>query len=277
MVRFGCKPRLLPILLLGPPGYYIYTESQRLASTYPALPPHLTNTRTFHFLAVPNDQKSQYSAEVCSSHPISGGEGVVEREMGQAFLGFISHETPRSIIRPPHKFTTQPGDTGSLGFAPSQPLLHSTLKVTDPPSTLQPLTMIWQNPPSLIRFFEKVASWGYPFRLMSGGRHTLEVMMDDRSGGGGGEGEGEWVLSFGCAHDYERINPVDGKEDGKVVPEWVGWAHKTWARWLLDGVVKELMKRREFGFEGGRPLEPKAVSVADDHTGGGRKLDERRG
>ncbi|KDQ55187.1 hypothetical protein JAAARDRAFT_103613, partial [Jaapia argillacea MUCL 33604] len=251
------------ILLLGPPGYYIYTESQRLTSTYPALPPHLTTTRTFHFLAVPSEKKSQYvhagyadvfiarvprSVLPISSRSAKGGEKggdgeSLNEKWAKVFLGSSRMKFEGRLFGLLTKFTTHPGDTGSLGFAPAQPLLHSFLTVEDPPSAVQPSTMSWHNPPSLIRFFEKIASWGYPFRLMSGGRHTLEVMMDDK--GGGGEEGGEWVLSFGCAHDYERVNPVDGKEDGKVVPEWVGWAHKTWARWLLDGAVKELMRRSE--------------------------------
>ncbi|KDQ49729.1 hypothetical protein JAAARDRAFT_63507 [Jaapia argillacea MUCL 33604] len=249
MVRFGCKPRLLPILLLGPPGYYIYTESQRLTSTYPALPPHLTTTRTFHFLAVPSEKKSQY----------------VHAGYADVFIARV----PRSAL-PISSRSAKGGEKGGDGDGESlNEKWAKVFLVEDPPSTVQPLTMSWHNPPSLIRFFEKIASWGYPFRLMSGGRHTLEVMMDDRSGGGG-EGEGEWVLSFGCAHDYERVNPVDGKEDGKVVPEWVGWTHKTWARWLLDGAVKELMRRSELVSD--RPLGPK---VGNDE--GGRKLEEKKG
>ncbi len=50
----------------------------------------------------------------------------------------------------------------------------------------------WKMPPAPVKLFETLAKYGYPWRLMDGGRHDFPVVED-----------GDQVLvGFSAAHDY---------------------------------------------------------------------------
>ncbi|GAA6030298.1 hypothetical protein JCM8097_009035 [Rhodosporidiobolus ruineniae] len=116
------------------------------------------------------------------------------------------------------------------------------------------ITVEWESPPGAVRFFERLARLGYPFRLMSGGRHTLEVKplfspfppanattRPDHNQPSRRSPDKLVEVRFGCAHDYARTGGADGADgaddDGKKIPAWVSWAHQMYARWLLDKAV----------------------------------------
>lgn len=98
-----------------------------------------------------------------------------------------------------------------------RPLVASgLLGLLQKPSSESPGVYCWTMATEPVSFFEKIAAWGYPFRLMSGGRHTLQVLpvkvkLQDGT---------ELVkVTFGCVADYERRNRVTGQEEGKVIPK----------------------------------------------------------
>lgn len=74
----------------------------------------------------------------------------------------------------------------------------------------------WKGP-NIVLFFEKLARWGYPFRLMSGGYHELYI-----------EPYGQYYrVYYASAHEYRNL------DDGKVIPKWTQHCHRTYARLIL--------------------------------------------
>ena len=140
-----------------------------------------------------------------------------------------------------HTFT--PGDTGitESGFSPKngspRGLLNGILAVQREPGADRDsngLLISWKIPDELRLFFEKIARWGYPWRLMSGGRHELSVSEPF-----GIPGQGAFVeVRFAASHDYEVMT---GEVVQKVIPAWTVRLHKGYARFILDQAVKEVM------------------------------------
>ncbi|PYI02339.1 hypothetical protein BO78DRAFT_400630 [Aspergillus sclerotiicarbonarius CBS 121057] len=121
-------------------------------------------------------------------------------------------------------------------FTPSS----STSPPPNPQSQSQPqhhptpgLLLSWRIPPSPIQLFEKISKWGYPFRLMSGGRHEISISDVYTHAG-----EEVVDVRFASAHDYEFWGVEGGEaKDQKMVPRWVGRVHRGYARFLVDWVV----------------------------------------
>lgn len=121
-----------------------------------------------------------------------------------------------------------PDDTGEHGFKPGQSLLGGAMQVIRAPSPGVPLMVDWHMPTHITAFFERIASWGYPWRMMDGGRHEWVV-----------KDAGETVeVCFAAAHDY-KVVAEEGSE-GKVIPHWVQRLHRAYARFLLDQAVKQI-------------------------------------
>ncbi|KAL3264324.1 hypothetical protein ABHI18_000931 [Aspergillus niger] len=113
-----------------------------------------------------------------------------------------------------------------------RPLLNSALTVQASSPTTG-LLVSWHMPDEARLFFEKIARWGYPWRLMSGGRHEInisEVYMY--------RGEEVVDVRFASAHDYEVVGDEEQKQ--KIVPAWVGRLHRGYARALVDWAVRDL-------------------------------------
>jgi len=222
-------------VFMFPPALYVYWESTRLATAYPALPIPLTSTLLTSFN--PNTHRLSYrstSTGLCTARvPRSSLEKTpfsnLHQSWAQAFLG-----SPRMLLEGRvFGFGKGPGDHGAGGFRPGQRLLNGVMVVETPPSDTEPLVASWTVPPRFVRFFEKLASWGYPSRLVSGGKHSFAAVVDER------DKESVWV-SFASVAFYERQNSETGQEDAKDLPKWVDWAHKTYARWLFDGALQAL-------------------------------------
>ncbi|GAA6002585.1 uncharacterized protein JCM10292_007745 [Rhodotorula paludigena] len=134
------------------------------------------------------------------------------------------------------------GYSGATGFHPGQSLLNGLFHVVRVPApepvapSSDELLAQFDMPPDLVRFFERVARWGYPWRLMSGGRHTWQASLLQTAE----ESEPLVELRFGCAHDYARTGGRDGREDGKIMPPLVNWAHRVYARVLVDQAAKRI-------------------------------------
>ncbi|KAL2867022.1 uncharacterized protein BJX67DRAFT_353720 [Aspergillus lucknowensis] len=121
-------------------------------------------------------------------------------------------------------------------------LLHGALTVERPPSLNSPhgLLVSWKMPDKPRIFFEKIARWGYPWRLMSGGRHELSVsepfMIPGR------DEQGPFVeVRFASAHDYEIFSEEGELKDQKTIPGWSARLHRGYAMAILDRAVRELM------------------------------------
>ncbi|GAA5915095.1 hypothetical protein JCM6882_008478 [Rhodosporidiobolus microsporus] len=204
------------------------------------------------------------------------------------FASSSSSSSPSSPSAPPDSF-----------FHPGQRLVGGALQVVHPARVelgggggdgggeVGRLTVKWAiDPPTAVRFFERLAAWGYPFRLMNGGRHVFEVEVsepqssltlssfssshsdasrDSSSRGAGasscppdGQEERQVELRFGCAHDYTRLvagsegKATEGEDDGKKLPAWSSWAHLMYARALLDMAVKGMQREAGRGQGEGR-------------------------
>ncbi|OJJ99960.1 hypothetical protein ASPACDRAFT_43598 [Aspergillus aculeatus ATCC 16872] len=160
-----------------------------------------------------------------------------------------------------------PGDVGlsAGGFAPlpsdtvtdndlknpeNQPqhkrqLINGGFTVERAPEIPGGLLASWRIPAEARAFFERLAQWGYPCRLMSGGRHEWGVSevyfcKSEEGEGKAGAGAGEWVVDvrFGSAHDYEIVEAEGNAQ--KVVPRWVGRLHRGFARLLVEDAVRRL-------------------------------------
>ncbi|KAL2794337.1 hypothetical protein BJX66DRAFT_304124 [Aspergillus keveii] len=125
-----------------------------------------------------------------------------------------------------------------------RPLLHGVFIVERPPSLDSPHGLLgsWKMADEPREFFEKIALWGYPWRLMSGGRHELSVSEPYEVPGL--EGEGPFVdVRFASAHDYEIVPEEGGLEKQKTIPEWSARLHRGYAMLILDVAVRELMRK----------------------------------
>ncbi|KAL4805562.1 hypothetical protein BDV18DRAFT_141275 [Aspergillus unguis] len=119
-------------------------------------------------------------------------------------------------------------------------LLHGALTVECPPMPDNPygLLVSWKLPDGPRLFFEKIARWGYPWRLMSGGRH--ELSMSEPYYVPGRESEGMFFdLRFSSAHDYEIVPEEGGIEKQKTIPKWIARLHRGYARWILDRAARD--------------------------------------
>lgn len=97
------------------------------------------------------------------------------------------------------------------------------------------LLISWKMADKPRLFFERIARWGYPWRLMSGGRHEMSISEPFEI-----EGDKFVEVRFASAHDYEV---VEGEGLGqKILPEWTNRLHRGFARLVLDIAVKELEK-----------------------------------
>lgn len=183
-----------------------------------------------------------------------------EEIWAQSLLSSLVFRVEGSIIGLFTNGKYSPGDLGEDGFSPIpadpneahgqkiQPrvLVNGVLTVQrEPVSSSQDgdsngLLVSWTmaDPPRL--FFEKIARLGYPWRLMSGGRHEMSVSepfeVDDN-----GSGHDKLVeVRFATSHDYEIVEAEGNLEQQKLLPRWSIRMHRGYARLILDRAVREL-------------------------------------
>lgn len=135
-----------------------------------------------------------------------------------------------------------PGDQGQNGFSMDSQtgtphsLLHGMFVVEKEPIQRESngLLVSWSMPDDPRLFFEKIGRWGYPWRLMSGGRYEMSVSEPFEV-----KGEGKFVeVRFSAAHDYEVVS--EEKERQKILPEWTNRLHRGYARFVLDSAAREV-------------------------------------
>ena len=230
---------------------YVNSQIRRLEKTYPSLSPELSSTpalRSPGIEGIRTPHVDVYSAKV----PLKGLLSTVSHDgapqsqsaaLGDSGLSleerwagvFMQSRAMRLEGKMAGMGKLSQGALGENGFQPGRDLLSGIMRVLRAPGAGTPLLVEWRMPEHLPRFFEKLAAWGYPWRLMEGGRHEWTV------GSGGGEAGDEVEVRFASAHDYKVIAGEGG--EGKVIPKWVQTLHRAYARFLLDEAVKEVRTR----------------------------------
>lgn len=257
-------------------GYSVHLGLTHLETKYPALSPESTGSKALREPAKPGQHCAYtdiYAARVplralevrARRHHENGRvkndtDAKVSREeiWAQSLLSSLILRVEGSIIGIFARGEYSPGDLGENGFSPipadastdgqTRPrvLLNGVLTVQrEPVSSRQDadsngLLVSWTmaDPPRL--FFEKFARLGYPWRLMSGGRHEMSVSEpfdpEDK-----GSGHDKLVdVRFATSHDYEIVEAEGGLEQQKLLPAWSMRMHRGYARLILDRAVREL-------------------------------------
>ncbi|KAH7039508.1 hypothetical protein B0J12DRAFT_580381 [Macrophomina phaseolina] len=245
-------PRALVIttLITAPPAYYVYTTVNRLEAKYPRLNPETSSTTALRTPSYPVTHHTPHVDVYAGNVPVEpllkhhGPDGrklSPEEAWAKHFLESPMLQLEGKLFG---RFSHGPGDLGERGFHAKQALIHGGLEVVRPPSQpssafLRPLTsptpllVKWTMPVHVVAFFRKAAlDWGYPWRMMSGGRHEMSV------GEVGHDGTVE--VRFASAHDYEWIK--DEGKNQKTIPEWTARLHRAYARWLLDERIEALKR-----------------------------------
>lgn len=234
----GARLALYTVAVTGPPFLYIGAYIRRLEKEYPPLPPDLSSTPALRDSA--KDGRHTPHIDVYGAHVpragllasvTSGGPDVTSENLSLEDLWvrtFFGSRTMRWEGMAVKRGSLSPDDIGEHGFRPGQPLLGGAMQVVRAPSPGVPLMVNWKMPTHITAFFERIASWGYPWRMMDGGRHEWSV-----------KDAGQMVeVRFAAAHDYKVVSE-EGPE-GKVIPRWVQRLHRAYARFLLDQAVKQI-------------------------------------
>jgi hypothetical protein len=279
MMAARSRTRLLLILAVPPVavGYSIHRGLSALEAQYPPLPPEPTTSIALRAPRNPSTQFCAYTDVYTARVPVKallpraqGTDDIPDKRKStnfeitsawaRAFIGNKILRAEGSLVGLLAKGKFSPGDTGDTpaGFASpdasGEPLtlLNGVLVVERPPSEhdRNGLLVSWRVPDEPRRFFEKIARWGYPWRLMSGGRHELSV-SEPFDGVEDDESQGPFVeVRFASAHDYEIVPEEGDLQHQKTIPGWTGRLHRGYARLLLDCAVREL--KREYEKTGSR-------------------------
>ena len=252
-------------------GYGIHHKLNNLESKYPAIPP---DSSTSLALRTPHNPKTQhcgdidvYSARVplrallhAKERRGTGKATTPQDEWARILLNSPTLRTEASLVGLLTIGRYTPGDTGNAagGLSPEtepgvpRKLLNGVFTVQRPPSSEQTfsnensLLVSWEIPPPPRESFERIARWGYPWRLMSGGRHEMSISRpepeDDESP------EPFVEVHFASAHDYETVSEEGVLERQKKIPGWTGRLHRGYARWVLDSAVQELRNSSNVDF-----------------------------
>jgi hypothetical protein len=245
---------------IGATSYGIHRGLAHLEDKYPNLPASSNASKALLQPSNPQNQRCAYSDIFVARMPLSALEARVqspgkrdhialEEAWARAVLGSRILRAEGSLIGLLTKRKFSPGDIGEHGFGPrengeTQKLLNGVLYTQRTPGAdadSQGLLIAWYMADEPRVFFEKIARWGYPWRLMSGGRHEMGVSEPYDVPGQG------WVVDvrFSAAHDYEIVEEEGVKQ--KIIPRWVMRLHAGYARLILDLAVREVVEEYEKG------------------------------
>ncbi|KAL5044568.1 hypothetical protein BDW71DRAFT_98239 [Aspergillus fruticulosus] len=234
-------------------GYAIHQGLNHLENKYPELPP-AAGSKALSTPAKPTQHCAYtdiYAARVPLSalqarteEPDSNDQTALEEAWARSLLSSRLLRAEASLIGLLVKGRYDPGDLGENGFAPGpgsnkpRVLLNGALTVRKQPGGKESngLLVSWEMPDEPRLFFEKMARWGYPWRLMSGGRHEMSVSEPFSINGLGKMVE----VRFSAAHDYEVVDGEGGLQQQKVLPAWAIRLHRGYARLILDMAAREV-------------------------------------
>lgn len=245
--RFFSRRVLLGAAVITlPPTAFTYHTITRLEAKYPPRRPETFSTEALRTPSNPATQHTPYIDIYSTRVPVAGlrpgspqGDAAPSIEEAWARIFFESRtlRAEGQLVA----FSRSPGACGEHGFRQGEKLLHGLFEVRRAPAPGVPLLVSWKMPDEPVAFFTRIAAWGYPWRLMSGGRHELPV--------GEVDAEGMVEVGFSAAHDYEVV-PEEGHAQ-KTIPEWTKRLHRAYAMWLLDERVEEVRRRaQETGHKG---------------------------
>lgn len=137
--------------------------------------------------------------------------------------------------------------------------LLDILTIERSPSMTSPhgLLVSWKWPDGLRLFSEKAARWGYPWRLMSGGRYEFSASVPFLVPGR--EHEGMVVeVRLAWAHDYEVVPGEGDLASQKTIPKLVSRLHGAYARLILAQAVERLPVHKAYTVARMKPGAPGA-------------------
>lgn len=143
----------------------------------------------------------------------------------------------------------EPGDLGDgpdgfgLDDGVDRELMNGIMTVQREPGADEDsngLLVSWKMPDAPRVFFETIAGWGYPWRLMSGGRHEMSISdpyeFEPR------KREGLFIdVRFASTHDYEIVHEEGDLSQQKILPGWVNWCHRAYSRLILGSAVRGIV------------------------------------
>ena len=232
---FSRRVLLGTAVIVVPPAAFAHHTITQLEAKYPPRRPESFSTNALRTPSNPTTQHTPYvdiySTRVPAAglRPHTGDVHSIEEAWAHTFF-------ESRIMRAEGKLVAasrSPGDCGEHGFSQGQQLLNGLFEVLRPPARGAPLLLGWKMAEEPVAFFRRIAAWGYPWRLMSGGRHELAV--------GPVDAEGMVEVGFSAAHDYEVVQSEG--EAQKTIPEWVKRLHRAYAMWLLDERAEEVRRR----------------------------------
>jgi hypothetical protein len=244
---------------IGATSYGIHRGLSHLEQKYLNLPASGNASKALLIPATPETQRYAYtdifaarvplSALETRTQPSSKRDHIALEAWARSMLGSWLLRAEGSIVGLFTRRTFSPGDIGEHGFKTSddgkpQELLNGVLYTQRTPGAdadSQGLLIAWYMADEPRLFFEKIARWGYPWRLMTGGRHEMSVSKPYDV-----PGLGVFVdVRFAGAHDYEIVEEEGVRQ--KIIPAWVMRLHAGYARLLLDLAVREVVDEYEKG------------------------------
>ncbi|KAJ5154638.1 uncharacterized protein N7500_010077 [Penicillium coprophilum] len=243
----------------GIASYSIHRGLCYLEKKYPELPP-AAGSKTLRKPQNPSTQHCAYTNIYAAQIPLQNLEARVpsskaptktelEYAWARSVLGSKILRAEGLIIGLFTSFRFTPGDTGNSaeGLLPDKTtgaprlLLNGLFQVQRLPSAdadSNGLLVSLKLPDGPREFFEKIARWGYPWRLMSSLRHEMSVSEPFQM-----NGQGMFVeVRFASAHDYEVVNAEGDMWKQKTIPAWTLRLHRGFAKLILDCVVRELQR-----------------------------------
>lgn len=238
-------------------GYGVHRGLCHLEEKYPALPAETTGSVALRTPRNPDTQRCAYTDIYAARIPLRSLEArstsralrmdrktALEDAWAHSLLNSQIIRTEGSLIGVLLHGRYTPGDTGTSAarFSPyritKEPrrLLNGLFRVQRGIEEVDSngLLVSWEMADGSREFFETIARWGYPWRMMSGGRHEMSVSEAFEV-----EGVGKVVeVRFGTAHDYEVIASEGDKQ--KILPSWSMRLHRGFARLVLDRAVAEI-------------------------------------
>lgn len=249
------------IYIAGPIGaasYGIHRSLSHLEEKYPNLAASAHASKELLIPRNPYTQRCAYTDIFSARMPLQAlkartqdpgkhDQTALEEAWARSMLRSKLLRVEGSILGLFTRGTFTPGDIGEHGFRAGdqdkpQKLLNGVLytqRVPGADGDSRGLLVAWYMADEPRGFFEKIARWGYPWRLMSGGRHEMSVSEPYDVPGLGPVVD----VIFAGAHDYEIVEEESVRQ--KVIPRWVMRLHAGYARLLLDFAMREVVDEYE--------------------------------
>ncbi|GJE86986.1 hypothetical protein PsYK624_030690 [Phanerochaete sordida] len=220
------------------PALYIRSRILSLEREYPPLPLESTSTpelRTPRAPGLRTDPGDVYATRVPLSAlrrltRVGAGEASLEDAWARAFFQSRTIGLEATLLGIGSK-----GNRGEHGFRRGESVMANAMLILREPAPGTPMLIEWATPSSLMQLSETFAAWGWPYKLMNGGRQEWSIGPVTRLPG---DDEDMVEIRYGTAQDFRVVEGE--KEPGKSVSPWMLRGHRAYARYLLDATAKEI-------------------------------------